>query len=134
MAAAFGCQESEVRVTEAASRTGLPVGSPAAIIQYAQVCHFYMHQHIMDDPSVDNVAMDKALRQALKHPNGMSPLRTMLSITASSVQRGWISRFALQVANAIHDPEWMDHFDNENMLAILRPLLPTREYHLMQVE
>jgi hypothetical protein len=96
-AAGMGCQEDELLSENA----GIAVGNPEAMVASANVYFTYIQCTLMGRHLSDGVSFSLLLLYTIQVPGGMDLLHKMIWWTTNSVKRGWISPFALALAESI---------------------------------
>jgi hypothetical protein len=129
-AAGMGCQEEDIDEV-----TGIAVGNPEAMVAYAYVILQYIQVKQMGLDLMDPVSYARILRFALRIPEGVGLIKQLLWWTSSSVKRGSLSPFALELARAIKEVDLQNNrqVDGETK-DLIEPLIQAMKYREMEVE
>jgi len=130
-AAAYGCQEEEEP-----ERTGIPVGSPEAMVAIANFNKLIIKKELMGIEDLDQpVSFSRILGKCLETERGRYLSYWLMHWSSLSLKRGWVSPLILELAQAIKDMNLMNdrRFDDE-FRDLVQPLLRASEYREREVE
>lgn len=138
-AAAWGCQEDEEP-----SRRGIPVGSPEAMVAYAQIIFYVIQKQIVHAEHWEMVATHTLISAALQSDRGVGMFYQLLYWLTKAARRGHVAPLTLEIARAISDMKLSRHrqilgdedvevMDDENVQAMMELLLAVHNYNKLAI-